>query len=88
MNENNTPSQLEDSPSKDVGSNVLLAILNPKCHLTAKKVREKIEQGYSITGFVIESKTGQKCIVDKSAGRWLTPKEMSWLMHISESPLC
>lgn len=88
MNDNKQNTKTEDSPREEVECKSLLAILNPKCHLTAKKVSEKLEQGYSITGFVIESKTGQKCIVDKSAGRWLTPKEMEWLMHISSSPLC
>ncbi len=56
--------------------------------LTAQKVAEKIEDGYQISGLVIVNpKTGERCIIDSSAGRWLSSKEMQWLMHESESPL-
>lgn len=44
--------------------------------------------GYNITGFVLcHPVTGNRCIVEMSACRWLTNDEMWWLMHISESPL-
>jgi len=58
------------------------------CRLTAQKVAEKINDGYEISGLVIvKPETGERCIIDSSAGRWLSNEEMQWLMHESESPL-
>jgi len=56
--------------------------------MTAKKVVEKLECGYEISGLVIiKPETGERCIIEMSAGRWLNKEEMRWLMHESESPL-
>lgn len=60
----------------------------PARELTAKKADMIMRRdGYKITGFVMR-KDRQVCIVDCSAVRWLSDKEMFWLMHNSKSPLC
>ncbi len=57
--------------------------------LTAMKTASIMSrQGYKITGFVVcHPETHERCIVEKSACRWLTNEEMWWLMHVSKSPL-
>jgi hypothetical protein len=80
-----------DSPkaSPVVACSDLLAVMGEKpCELTAKKTawmmkRDKMQ----VTGFVVTSPTGLIGIVDKSAVRWLTDKEMWWLMHDSPTPI-
>jgi len=55
-------------------------------HLTAKKAAGFCEMGvgWQISGFVIyKPETHERCIVEMSACRWLTNKEMWWLMHDS-----
>ena len=72
-----------------VGCDALLAVMgeNP-CELTAKKTAWMMERDkMQVTGFVVTSPTGLIGIVDKSAVRWLTDKEMWWLMHDSPTPI-
>jgi hypothetical protein len=55
-------------------------------HLTAKKAAGFCEMGvgWQISGFVLyKPETHERCIVEMSACRWLTNKEMWWLMHDS-----
>lgn len=60
--------------------------------LTASKTHSIESSGgfggkFRITGFVLCNESGDRCIVEKSAVRWLSPDEMWWLMQISESPI-
>jgi hypothetical protein len=70
-----------------VGSNGLFGILGeaaPARRLTAYKTDFILRRdGSQITGFVVTDKYGGIGIIDKSAVRWLTGKEMWWLMHDS-----
>ena len=80
-----------DSPDAPlaVRSGDLLAVMgeNP-IELTAKKTAWMMERDkMQVTGFVVTSPTGLIGIVDKSAVRWLTDKEMWWLMHDSPTPI-
>jgi hypothetical protein len=52
---------------------------------TASKTASCIKRdGSQVTGFVITDQFGSVGIIDKSAVRWLSAKEMWWLIH--ESP--
>ena len=60
--------------------------------LTAKKAHLVMERAgyhgqYEITGFVLCSPDGHRCIVESSAVRWLDRDEMRWLMHDAKSPI-
>ena len=56
--------------------------------LTAQKtVSVQERDGYEITGFVLSSTDGSRCIIEKSAVRWISKEEMWWLMQISEKPI-
>ena len=74
-----------------LGTSDLLAVLQDAqaADLTAEKSAVVMKRdGYNITGFVLcHPVTGNRCIVEMSACRWLTKDESWWLMHISESPL-
>lgn len=65
----------------------LFAVLGdnaPARNLTASKTADCIKRdGSQITGFVVTDQWGGIGIIDKSAVRWLTNKEMWWLMHDS-----
>lgn len=65
----------------------LFAVLGesaPSRDLTASKTADCIKRdGSQITGFVVTDQWGGIGIIDKSAVRWLTNKEMWWLMHTS-----
>lgn len=72
----------------------LLAVLGgaQAANLTAEKThsiatRSAIGGGYQITGFVLCNDRGDRCIVEKSAVRWINKDEMWWLMQVSESPI-
>lgn len=74
-----------------VTNTVLLAVLGdaPAARLTAEK-SETVQKrdGYRITGFVLHHpETGERCIVEMSAVRWLSKEESWWLMHESTSPI-
>lgn len=75
----------------DINTDDLLAVLRDvqSADLTAMKAASIIKRsGHKITGFVVcHPETGERCIVEMSACRWLTNAEMWWLMHVSESPL-
>lgn len=75
----------------DINTDDLLAVLRDaqSADLTAMKAASIIKRsGHKITGFVVcHPETGERCIVEMSACRWLTNAEMRWLMHVSESPL-
>ena len=44
--------------------------------------------GYEITGFILcNPKTGQRCLVEMSAVRWLDKDSAWWLMHESPAKL-
>ena len=45
--------------------------------------RGTIQGGYSITGFVLSTKAGDRCIIEMGASRWLSDAEMWWFMHDS-----
>lgn len=59
----------------------------PAADLTALKTASIIERsGYKITGFVVcHPLTDERGIIEMSACRWLSNKEMWWLMHVYES---
>ena len=65
----------------------LLAALGedaPARDLTASKAADcSNRDGSQITGFVVTDQWGGIGIIDKSAVRWLTKREMWWLMHDS-----
>jgi hypothetical protein len=75
------------TPAPKVGSSALFAVLGdnaPARDLTASKTADCIKRdGSQITGFVVTDQWGGIGIIDKSAVRWLTNKEMWWLMHDS-----
>ena len=80
---------IQTAKATSVGIKDLLAVMgeNP-CELTAKKTAWMMERDkMQVTGFVVTSPTGLIGIVDKSAVRWLTDKEMWWLMHDSPTPI-
>ena len=82
---------IPEQPAARIGvaSGDLLAVMgeNP-CELTATKTAWMMERDkMQVTGFVVTSPTGLIGIVDKSAVRWLTDKEMWWLMHDSPTPI-
>ena len=66
----------------------LLAVLRaaPAADLTAEKSAVVMQRdGYNVTGFVLcHPATGNRCIVEMSACRWLTKDESWWLMHVSK----
>jgi hypothetical protein len=68
-------------------ASALFAVLGdnaPARDLTASKTADCIKRdGSQITGFVVTDQWGGIGIIDKSAVRWLTNKEMWWLMHDS-----
>ena len=80
----------QDAPEgqPQVGTTDLLAVLRDACaaDLTAEKSAVVMKRdGYNITGFVLcHPVTGNRCIVEMSACRWLTKDESWWLMHISK----
>jgi hypothetical protein len=51
----------------------------PLTHRKAKGIIK--DNGYHVTGFVLSRPDGDKCIVDMSAVRWLTGKELFEMMH-------
>ena len=71
-----------------VGTSDLLAVLRDafSADLTAEKSAIVMKRdGYNITGFVLcHPVSGNRCIVEMSACRWLTKDESWWLMHISK----
>lgn len=71
-----------------VGTTDLLAVLRDAfaADLTAEKSAVVMKRdGYNITGFVLcHPVTGNRCIVEMSACRWLTKDESWWLMHVSK----
>lgn len=80
----------QDAPEgqPQVGTTDLLAVLRDAfaADLTAEKSAVVMKRdGYNITGFVLcHPVTGNRCIVEMSACRWLTKDESWWLMHISK----
>ena len=80
-----TPNQ--NQPPK-ISPSDLLAVLRdaPAAGLTAEKSTVVMKRnGYNITGFVLcHPETGNRCIVEMSACRWLTKDESWWLMHVSK----
>ena len=51
----------------------------PLTHSKAKHIIAR--DGYSVTGFVLTKDSGEKCIVDMSAVRWLARDEFFKMMH-------
>ena len=76
----------QSSPERFTASD-LFAVLGdnaPARNLTASKTADCIKRdGSQVTGFVVTDQWGGIGIIDKSAVRWLTNKEMWWLMHDS-----
>ena len=74
----------------DIDSNDLLSVLNgaPAAKLTAQKAETVLHRGFELTGFVLcNPRTGERCIVEMSAVRWLDKDSAWWLMHESPSKL-
>lgn len=71
----------------EVGTRALVAVLGDvqAARLTADKTATVVRRdGYQITGFVLcHPETGNRCIIEMSACRWLTNEESWWLMHVS-----
>ena len=59
----------------------------PAARLTAEQAQVVMSRdGYKITGVVLcHPVSGDRCIVEMSACRWLTKAESWWLMHISKT---
>ena len=72
-----------------VEQSALLSVLRDAfaADLTAEKSAVVMKRdGYNITGFVLcHPVSGNRCIVEMSACRWLTKEESWWLMHISKT---
>jgi hypothetical protein len=50
--------------------------------LTHSKTKHIIARdSFSVTGFVLTKETGEKCIVDMSAVRWMSRDEFFKMMH-------
>lgn len=50
--------------------------------LTHQKTTDIIaREGYHVTGFVLTKGSGEKCIIDMSAVRWMDENEFFSMMH-------